>query len=317
MSKKSVSVLVPAYNAEKYLPRCLDSILAGSSNDFEVILVDDGSTDNTGNICDTYAKRDSRIKTFHQKNKGISATRNICLRYASGDYISFVDADDFIDAEGLNSLVSFLRKNKYEVAVSPFVFHQKKQCRLISGELTEDAVKRQYVKGYWATLWRLCFAQHCVEKYGLLFPEGINGGEDYFFSNKLLVSTANFFVAERAYYHYDYSNVDSFTHKLSIEKIDYQIQTTEMFEEILKKKGCEKAYIEELNRRKFFAKYDLLFLDKKKWKLIFPEVNDSYGLFLSGASKYIFFLQKNDYVLFSRLLRNILRIMKYAKNLFV
>jgi len=91
-----ISIIVPVYNVEKYLPRCIDSILAQTFTDFELILVDDGSPDNCGKICDEYAKKDDRIVIIHKENAGVSAARNDGLDIASGKYISFVDSDDII-----------------------------------------------------------------------------------------------------------------------------------------------------------------------------------------------------------------------------
>lgn len=91
-----ISIIVPIYNVEKYLPRCIDSILAQTFTDFELILVDDGSPDNCPQICDEYAKKDNRIKVIHKENGGISSARNIGLDISKGDYISFVDSDDII-----------------------------------------------------------------------------------------------------------------------------------------------------------------------------------------------------------------------------
>lgn len=89
-----VSVIVPVYNTEQYLPRCIDSILAQTFTDFELILVNDGSTDSSGMICNEYAKKDSRIKVFHQGNRGVSSARNKGIDIAKGEWISFVDSDD-------------------------------------------------------------------------------------------------------------------------------------------------------------------------------------------------------------------------------
>ena len=96
MSPK-ISIIVPVYNVEKYLNRCIDSILNQTFDDFELILIDDGSTDKSGEICDKYMKDDSRVKVIHQKNSGPSYARNMGLNLANGDYIGFVDSDDWID----------------------------------------------------------------------------------------------------------------------------------------------------------------------------------------------------------------------------
>lgn len=97
MRKPLISIIVPVYNVEKYLPQCLDSIMVQTYTNLEIILVDDGSTDNGGHICDEYAKSDSRIKVIHKQNAGLSAARNLGLDIAHGEYIGFVDSDDWIE----------------------------------------------------------------------------------------------------------------------------------------------------------------------------------------------------------------------------
>jgi glycosyltransferase involved in cell wall biosynthesis len=104
------SIIVPVYNAEKYLHRCIDSILAQSDSDYELILVDDGSQDSSGEICDTYAAADNRIKVFHQKNKGVVSARNKGIAMTQGDYICYVDADDRVESRMLEKLREYLKK---------------------------------------------------------------------------------------------------------------------------------------------------------------------------------------------------------------
>ena len=94
-----ISIIVPVYNVEKYLPTCVDSILCQTFTNFELILVDDGSTDRSGIICDEYEKKDTRVKVIHKENGGLSSARNAGLYIAKGKYIGFVDSDDFIDKE--------------------------------------------------------------------------------------------------------------------------------------------------------------------------------------------------------------------------
>ena len=100
-----ISVIIPVYNAEKYLNRCIDSILAQSFTDFEVLLVDDGSPDGSGEICDNYIAKDSRIRVFHKQNEGVSSARNMGLDNAIGEWVTFVDADDWIEKETLEQCI--------------------------------------------------------------------------------------------------------------------------------------------------------------------------------------------------------------------
>ena len=107
-----LSVIVPVYNVEKYISRCIDSILSQTFTDFELILVDDGSPDRCGKICDEYAKKDDRIIVIHQENKGVSAARNLGLRQAVGEYATFLDADDAIYQDTFRENINILLNNK-------------------------------------------------------------------------------------------------------------------------------------------------------------------------------------------------------------
>ena len=107
-----LSIIVPSYNTEKYLQRCLDSLTRMDEKDIEILLVDDGSSDNTGKICDEYAERFPFVKVFHQENSGVSAARNKGIKLATGKYVCFVDSDDFVNESGIKEILDSLDKNE-------------------------------------------------------------------------------------------------------------------------------------------------------------------------------------------------------------
>ena len=109
MENAKVSVVVPVYNVEKYLSRCLDSIINQTYRNLEILLVDDGSTDKSGEICDYYALKDNRIKIFHKNNGGVSSARNYALERMSGDYVTFVDSDDTLSIDAVKKLSSLMK----------------------------------------------------------------------------------------------------------------------------------------------------------------------------------------------------------------
>lgn len=111
-NKPLISVIVPVYNVEKYLKQCIDSIINQTYKNLEIILVNDGSKDNSGIICDEYSKKDSRIKVIHQENKGASVARNRGIKESKGEYISFIDSDDFITNDMLDILLSMCIENQ-------------------------------------------------------------------------------------------------------------------------------------------------------------------------------------------------------------
>jgi len=120
MNNPKISIIVPIYNVEKYLPCCMDSLLNQTLTDIEIILVDDGSPDDCGKICDEYATKDSRVKVIHKKNGGLSDARNIGIDIAIGEYFSFVDSDDWIDINMYETLYNNLVDNNADIACCAF-----------------------------------------------------------------------------------------------------------------------------------------------------------------------------------------------------
>ena len=110
-----VSVIVPVYNVEAFLPACIDSILAQTMKDLSLILIDDGSPDNCGKLCDDYAAIDQRIRVIHKKNGGLSDARNAGMAIASGDYLAFIDSDDLVAPAYLESLLRGLEENRADI----------------------------------------------------------------------------------------------------------------------------------------------------------------------------------------------------------
>lgn len=110
-----LSVIIPIYNVEKYLRRCIDSVIKQTYNNLEIILVDDGSPDNSGSICDEYARKDQRIKVIHQENAGLSGARNSGISVANGDFITFVDSDDWIDKDMYSQMLQYQRNNDLDI----------------------------------------------------------------------------------------------------------------------------------------------------------------------------------------------------------
>lgn len=120
MDNPTISVIVPVYNVEPYLRRCVDSILAQTFSDLEILLVDDGSTDGSPAICDEYTGKDSRVKAFHKPNGGLSSARNLGLDAAAGQYIAFVDSDDYIDRTMYEQLLLALRQAGADISIGGF-----------------------------------------------------------------------------------------------------------------------------------------------------------------------------------------------------
>ena len=148
MDQPILSIIVPAYNIEKYLKRCLDSIINQSYKNFECIIVNDGSTDRTRTICDEYAKKDSRIIVIHQENGGLSVARNKAMKVVRGKYVSFVDGDDYIMKTYCETLINLLEDNDADVAKCDYykgILTNEKdvQVKVVSGkEFTKESLFR-------------------------------------------------------------------------------------------------------------------------------------------------------------------------------
>lgn len=123
--RPTLSIIVPVYNVEAYLCSCLDSITEQSYRDFELILIDDGSTDRSCRICDDYAAKDERIKVIHTKNEGASAARNRGIQLASGEYISFIDSDDWLNRNMYSIMIEGIKKDDCDIIICGFVMHLK------------------------------------------------------------------------------------------------------------------------------------------------------------------------------------------------
>ena len=184
----SVSVIIPVYNTASYLPACLDSILAQTYADFELLVVDDGSKDASPAICDDYARRDARIKVFHQENAGVSAARNLALSHASGKWVCFVDSDDTVLPGYLEEMVS-------AAAYDDCLVMSGISDPLFQGLVTEDvSVQGEEMVSYMLrhSLFNLCgpvaklFSRKVLTENNVSFPTGIHYGEDLIFLERYM-----------------------------------------------------------------------------------------------------------------------------------
>ena len=211
MSMPIISVIVPVYNVEKYLSKCLESILNQSFSQFELILVNDGSTDASGEICNEYAQKYEKIKVIHQKNGGLSSARNTGIDNATGKYIGFVDSDDYIVPEMYKNLVETAKKyNAQMVTCRYFCFEDqpdvenisikgKKMKSKISVYNTEDTLKEFFIRNIPESVCTNLYLAELGSKYR--FVEGeIN--EDTNVVYKLLASSKKTVVLDEKFYGY-------------------------------------------------------------------------------------------------------------------
>lgn len=180
-----ISVIVPVYNTEKYLHRCIDSILSQTFTDFELLLINDGSKDNSGKICDEYASRDSRIRVFHKENGGVSSARNLGLDNAQGEWIAFVDSDDWVESHYLSVL---FQDGKYDFVTCYWrlVNDDSYKCEIPKEEEYNGKSEiRKYLDLNIAKIsFPVCrlYRKEIISTYKLSFNEKIHCSEDALFN---------------------------------------------------------------------------------------------------------------------------------------
>lgn len=205
-----ISVIIPVYNVEKYLKVCLDSVCGQTYANLQIILVDDGSTDASGDICDQYAKKDQRILVIHKENGGVSDARNDGMKAAKGEYIGFVDGDDWIEPNMYESMISFCQKYDLDVIAARFLEERTNEAkedqysgtfeiftgiqmleinlygkgdRLVSNAVWDRLYKREVLQGLW-------------------FPKNKKNGEEICFSTEVFLRAAKCGYWDKGVYHY-------------------------------------------------------------------------------------------------------------------
>lgn len=183
-----ISVIVPIYNIEKYLQECIVSIVDQKYTNLEIILVDDGSTDHSGKICDEWADNDTRIRVIHQKNQGVSNARNAGLCIAAGQYISFVDGDDRLDKTFYSKMIACIKDNKAEIAICGFIDYPYGANIPVSNGITphktcefkEAVVPILERHGYQTSSWNKLYKRSCIEQNGkiIMMDSTLDYGED-------------------------------------------------------------------------------------------------------------------------------------------
>lgn len=258
-----VSVIIPVYKAEKYLAVCVDSVLQQTYKELEVILVEDGSPDQCGQICDEYAKKDSRVKVIHKENQGVSMARNTGLELATGEYVQFVDSDDYLDIHMIETLVNALEESKADLVLCGFYEKNLNFDRVSKAE--EDVgvyEKAQFLKGimknpysfHYGVLWNKLFKR---EKIGnLRFLADMDFGEDLIFNLHYFGCCHTIRVIDEPLYYYIRYNMDSLMYIQAEGKREFssylrylekRLLLFERYQNFYKEQGLYKAYANQVN----------------------------------------------------------------------
>ncbi|MGJ7919508.1 glycosyltransferase family 2 protein [Neobacillus sp. LXY-4] len=206
-----ISVIIPVYNVEKYLSICLKSVLEQTMGDFEVLLINDGSTDNSANICEHYAQIDKRVKVFHTSNSGPGKARNKGLKEASGKYIMFIDSDDYVDQNTFKIALNIMEKNNVDLVI--YSFYKIKLNEIEKRELSEcyfkdPFSKARFLEKIWldeemlASTWNKIYKLDVIKKNSISFNEDFFMAEDYLFNIQYIDTIEKGISINSPLYHY-------------------------------------------------------------------------------------------------------------------
>lgn len=211
MEQPLISIIVPVYNAEPYLDNCLDSIAAQTWGNLEVWLVDDGSTDASPALCDARAAADSRFHVLHQANAGVSAARNAALERATGQYLQFVDGDDYLPSTATERLVRTAGATGADLVIGRF-WRVAGTRKALQGHIRRDGVftRREFAEEmlkapanfYYGVLWNKLYRRSIVESRGLRFEREVAWGEDFLFNLEYIRSVRLVAAVPRPLYYY-------------------------------------------------------------------------------------------------------------------
>ena len=270
-----VSIIVPVYKAEKYIRRCLDSIQAQTMTDWECILVDDGSPDRSGDICDEYAAKDSRFRVFHKKNGGVASAKQYGLDNSRGEYVVFVDSDDWIEQQMLRTMYHNAKESNADLVFSDYFIDINSQ-HIYKDEGADNVFHTTILKcilnysihgGVCTKLIR----KKIFEEYNISFPN-INMTEDTYVMTKMLLNDIKICYINKAFYHYvKDANPNSLTKIIKEYK-----ERLEIFYNLLHNQYY-KYWLVYLGYRWNWLSFDILannLLDEKDYKKYFHGLKD-------------------------------------------
>lgn len=264
MCNRKVSLVIPVYNTENYLEKCLESAISQTYKNMEIICVDDGSTDGSGEIMDEFVRRDKRIIGIHQKNKGESNARNTALRIASGDYIGFMDCDDWIEPDMYEELVSALEKTNADMAIAGFyqefeengkkqitVRNEKEVKHKVFGKesLLRYLYERDSYRTFayiWDKLYKRKVIYPCIEKT-VYFDESMKLGGDVLFLAQCALNINCAVYLDKNFYHYLQRDNSGF-HTLDLSRRMDHIRAYQMVKKEFEENNVESLVLDLVKR---------------------------------------------------------------------
>lgn len=236
-----ISVIVPIYKVEEYLKKCVDSIINQTYKNLEIILVDDGSPDSCGKICDFYSNQDHRIRVIHKKNGGLSDARNVALDVASGAYITFIDSDDYIEENYISYLYNLVKKNNADISICEYLYitekgkvinHPRNDGKIIIMDQEKALYELLNSKLYSNSAWGKLYKKECFS--GIRYPYG-KLYEDVPTTYKTFLKCNKIVFGASAKYFYLYRSTAISKQKFSLKRMDAIYFTEEMVKNIIEK----------------------------------------------------------------------------------
>lgn len=246
MKEPLVSIIVPIYNVEKFLPACLDSIITQSYSNIEVILVDDGSPDKSGDIADEYSLKDSRLKVIHKINKGVSSARNSGIEIASGEYLCFADSDDILEHDYVEYLLTMALNNDADIALTTSMFSSygdrqvpTEYCNVVSGEEAALSILHYFIPiGCYCKL----FSSRLLDN-GVRFIPEVYIGEGFNFNVDAFIKAKRVAIGNRKIYKYRRDNNESAMTQFRADKCSMALKAIDLIHNKLPKDAkFEDAY---------------------------------------------------------------------------
>ena len=251
-----LSIIVPIYNTGIYLHKCLKSVLSQTLDDFELILIDDGSKDESGKICDEYAQKDSRVRVIHKENQGVSIARNTGIKEAKGEYIGFIDSDDWIDKDMYKKMYSKALEHNADIVIcdAKTVYDNKVDELDTINSLAESImlkksdVSPKILKEIAGSTWRCVYKRDIIIDNEILFPEGMPLSEDRVFNILAMGYSNSIYYIKEAFYN-RYIREGSAVNKYYENMLDIVLDVREGMQNALKKAWTDRKYIDEYEKQ--------------------------------------------------------------------
>ena len=298
-----ISVIVPVYNAEAYIHRCINSLLAQTFDDFEVILVDDGSLDGSGAICDDYARKNSRVRVFHKENGGVASARQLGVDKARGEYTIHTDPDDWVEPTMLEELYYRAKTEKADMVICDFLVEENEgsiyRVQQPTNNSADVVLEELLLYRLHGSLCNKLIRRECYTLYNIAFVKGLNYCEDYLVCVKLLQKGIKVAYLNKAFYHYDQIvNSGSITRNFSTALFELR----KMFISRLQEVVPDRKELIVLN--KLDLKYALFEANMPKvFKTLYPEVDkDVWKLNKSMINRILLYVATNGLFKFAHIL---------------